>query len=77
MATKKLTMKVYGMTCDDCVRHVTKDLMEGGADKVYVSLKDGMASAVIDDSKVLPEELVKLPVFGKDSQYKAQLRRIE
>ncbi len=77
MASKKVTMKVYGMTCDDCVRHVTNGLTEGGADKVSVSLKDGIATAVVDDSKVLPDDLVKLPVFSKDSQYKAQIRRIE
>ncbi len=77
MATKKVTIKVFGMTCDDCVRHVSKGLTEGGAYKVSVSLKNGLASAVIDDSKVTLEDLEKLPVFGKDSHYKAQIRKVE
>ncbi|OWP56744.1 MAG: hypothetical protein B2I17_03905 [Thermoplasmatales archaeon B_DKE] len=77
MATRKVTMKVFGMTCDDCVIHVSRGLKEGGADQVLVSLENGIASAVVDDSKVSPEDLVKLPVFGKDSQYKAQLRKVD
>ncbi|MEM0156226.1 MAG: copper-binding protein [Thermoplasmataceae archaeon] len=77
MATRKVTMKVFGMTCDDCVDHVGKGLTDGGANDVLVSLKDGMASAVIDDTNVSPEDLEKLPIFGKDSQYKVQVRKVE
>ena len=77
MAKKNVTMKVFGMTCDDCVRHVTKGLTEGGAEKVLVSLKEGRASFVIDDDRVSPESFQKLPVFDKNSQYKAQITSVE
>ncbi len=77
MATRTVTMRVFGMTCDDCVAHVSKGLTEGGARRVSVSLKEGMASAVIDDSVVTPDDLVKLPLFGKESQYKAKIRKVE
>jgi copper chaperone CopZ len=77
MATKKVTMKIFGMTCDDCVRTVSDGLKDIGAVKISVSLKDGMASAVVDDNKISPEDLVKIPVFGEKSHYKAQIRKVE
>lgn len=77
MASKKVTMKVFGMTCDDCVRHVTKGLTDGGAHDVNVSLENGIVSAIVEDADISPEDLTKLPVFGKKSQYKAQIRKTE
>lgn len=77
MTSKKVTMRVFGMTCDDCVRTVSKGLEEVGATEISVSLKDGAASAVVDDSVINPHELSKLPVFGEKSHYKAQVRKVE
>jgi len=77
MASKKVTMRVFGMTCDDCVRTVSKGLEEAGATEISVSLKDGAASVVVDDSIIKPDELSKLPVFGEKSHYKAQVRKVE
>ncbi|MGP6207705.1 heavy-metal-associated domain-containing protein [Cuniculiplasma sp. SKW3] len=77
MAEKKVTLKVFGMTCDDCVRTVSKGLKEQGADVLSVSLKDGMAIVKIDNEKISPEVLVKAPIFGEESHYKAQLRKVE
>lgn len=77
MVSKKVTMRVFGMTCDDCVRTVSDGLKDGGATDIFVSLKDGTASAVVDDSRMKPEDLSKIPVFGEKSHYKAQVRKVE
>ena len=77
MAERKVTMRVYGMTCDDCVRTVSKGLSDAGARDVSVSLKDGIAMLRIEDTKVSPDSLVKIPVFGEKSHYKAQIRKVE
>ena len=77
MAERKVTMRVYGMTCDDCVRTVSNGLSDAGARDVSVSLKDGIAMLRIDDAKVSPDSLVKIPVFGEKSHYKAQIRKVE
>jgi len=77
MASKKVTMRVFGMTCDDCVRTVSEGLKEAGASEISVSLKAGSATVVVDDSRIKPEELSKIPVFGEKSHYKAQVRKVE
>ncbi|MHB1709131.1 MAG: heavy-metal-associated domain-containing protein [Thermoplasmataceae archaeon] len=77
MAQKKVTMRVYGMTCEDCVTTVSSRLKEAGASDIQVSLGDGTATVVIDDSMIEAEDLVKAPVFGKTSHYKAQIRKVE
>lgn len=77
MSEKKVTMKVFGMTCDDCVRTVSDGLTAAGAQVLSVSLEDGITVVKIDDEKISPESVVKAPVFGEKSHYKAQLRRVE
>ena len=77
MAERKVTMRVFGMTCDDCVRTVSDGLKKEGADVLSVSLEDGMAIVKIDDAKISEEKLVKASVFGEESHYKAQLRKVE
>lgn len=77
MVEKKVTLKVFGMTCDDCVRTVSEGLKEQGADVLSLSLKDGLAIVKIDDEEISPEDLVKSPVFGEESHYKAQMRKVE
>ena len=77
MAERKVTLRVFGMTCDDCVRTVSNGLKREGADVISVSLNDGMAIVKIDDAKISAEKLVKAPVFGEKSHYKAQLRKVE
>ena len=75
MASKKVTIRVFGMTCDDCVRTVSEGLKEGGASEIFVSLKNGTASAVVDDSMIRPDDLSRLPVFSEKSHYRAQVRK--
>ncbi len=77
MTEKKVTMKIFGMTCDDCTRTVSDGLKKEGADVLSVSLKDGMAIVKIDDAKISADKLVKAPIFGEKSHYKAQLRKVE
>ncbi|AGO61576.1 MULTISPECIES: heavy-metal-associated domain-containing protein [Ferroplasma] len=72
---KTVELKVYGMTCDDCVRHVSGGLKQAeGVTDVSVSLKDGMAVVKAMDT-VDPENLLKLDVFK--GQYKAQLKSVK
>ncbi len=77
MAKRKVTLRVFGMTCDDCVKHVSEELKNAGATEVLVSLKEGSATAVVDDTKTRPEDIPRLPVFGNQSRYRAQLRKVE
>ncbi len=65
------------MTCEDCVATVSGSLKKAGASDVQVSLGDGTATVVMDDSMIKPGDLVKAPVFGKTSNYKAQIRKVE
>ncbi len=72
--TKTIELKVFGMTCDDCVRHVTSGLKDAsGVQDVTVSLKDGMAIVRAND-EINPEELPRLDVFK--GNYSAQLRSV-
>jgi copper chaperone CopZ len=73
--TKTIELRVFGMTCDDCVRHVTEGLNSAhGVEDVSVSLKDGMA-IVKADNGFDPEEIPKLDVFK--GHYKAQVRSVK
>ena len=65
MTEKKVTMKIFGMTCDDCTRTVSDGLKKEGADVLSVSLNDGMAIVKIDDAKISADKLVKAPIFGE------------
>ncbi len=77
MAERKVTMRIYGMTCDDCVASVAGGLKEAGATGISVSLEDGMAVLTIDDSRVSPESLAHIPVFTGNSRYRSQIRRVD
>ncbi len=73
--TKTIELKVFGMTCDDCVRHVTEGLSNvNGVEDVSVSLEDGMAM-VKAANEVDPEELIRQDVFR--GHYKAQVRSVK
>lgn len=73
--TKTIELKVFGMTCDDCVKHVCEGLSSAsGVENVTVSLKDGTAVVKAND-KTDPEGLTRLNVFK--GQYRAQLRSVK
>ncbi len=70
--TKTIELRVYGMTCDDCVEHVSSGLKNAnGVNNASVSLKDGMALVKATD----PEDFIKLDVFK--GQYRAQVRSVK
>ena len=74
MEKKSVKLRIYGMTCDDCVSTGTKSLkQQEGVIDVNVSLKDGKGQVVIDAEKTAPEALLKNRVFTKPSHYKATL----
>ena len=73
--TKTIELRVFGMTCDDCVKHVTEGLSgASGVEDVSVSLKDGIA-IVKADNGFDPDEIPKLDVFK--GHYKAQVRSVK
>jgi copper chaperone CopZ len=74
MEEKKVKLRIYGMTCDDCVATVTRGLKDqAGVIDVRVSLKDGTGEVDVDLEKVNPEDLLRNKVFSKSSHYKATL----
>lgn len=74
MEERKVKLRMYGMTCDDCVRTVSRGLKnQEGVRDVKVSLKDGTGEVEFDPTKVSPEGLLKNKVFEKPSHYKATL----
>ncbi|MCL4437937.1 MAG: heavy-metal-associated domain-containing protein [Candidatus Thermoplasmatota archaeon] len=77
MAERKVRMKIFGMTCDDCVRTVSEGLRSSGASDISIDLKSGMASFIIDDSRTDPDKLQSIPVFSGESHYKGQVRNVD
>ncbi|MGC8562918.1 MAG: heavy-metal-associated domain-containing protein [Thermoplasmata archaeon] len=74
MEERKVKIRIYGMTCDDCVATVSRGLKnQDGVLDVKVSLKDGTGEVDVDLEKVKPEELLKNKVFEKPSHYRATL----
>ncbi len=74
MSSEKVKLKIYGMTCDDCVLTITKGLKsQEGVMNVQVSLKDGIGLVDVDPEKIKPEALLRNKVFTKPSHYKAIL----
>lgn len=67
-------LKISGMTCDDCVRHVKKAIMslEGVLD-ADVDLKSGAARVVYIPEKVRPDDILSLRIFRMPSHYSAKL----
>lgn len=74
MGSEKVKLKIYGMSCDDCVATITKGLKsQEGVLNVQVSLKDGMGLVEVDSEKIKPEVLLRNKVFTRPSHYKAIL----
>jgi copper chaperone len=74
MVEKELKIRIYGMTCDDCVAHVKNGLMKDpGVLNVDISLQKGTGEVKIDDSKTDPSRIISNNVFGKGSKYKASI----
>ncbi len=74
MEEEIVKLRIYGMTCEDCVATVTRNLknQEGVLD-VKVSLEEGTGEVKYDKDKLRAEELLKNKVFSKPSHYNAIL----
>ncbi|MGC9076786.1 MAG: heavy-metal-associated domain-containing protein [Conexivisphaera sp.] len=73
---KSVKLRVFGMTCDGCAATVKAGLeSKEGVLEARVSLGEGAAEVLIDDSKLAPEELELLPVF-RSGHYRAQVRAV-
>lgn len=58
MSTKETTIQVRGMTCGQCVHHVTSALRaQPGVHSVAVELADGVASVTFDPDESSRETL--------------------
>ncbi len=74
MEKEKVKLRIFGMSCDDCVTTVGSGLKEqDGVLDVKISLKDGIGEVDIDPSVIKPDMLLKNRVFTKPSQYRAIL----
>ncbi len=74
MSGENVKLRIYGMTCDDCVKTVSRGLKnQDGVIDVKISLNDGTGEVEVESGKVKPEELLKNRVFGKPSHYRATL----
>ncbi|HLH86175.1 MAG TPA: heavy metal-associated domain-containing protein [Thermoplasmataceae archaeon] len=72
---KRVELRVYGMTCNDCALKVKKSLENEGFNDVVVSLEGRTASFMVEEGRN-PEDALKSPVFGAKSPYKAQIRSV-
>jgi copper chaperone CopZ len=76
MTTKNVELRVFGMTCDDCARTVAQGLRSRkGVEEAVVDVRTGTAEVTIEDSAVTPEDLLRVPIFGERSHYKALVKR--
>lgn len=74
MATEMVKLRIYGMTCEDCVDIVTQDLREQeGVVDAKVSLKDRGGEVTYDPEKINPEDILKNRAFRGTSHYRATI----
>lgn len=74
MPEERVKLRIYGMTCDDCINTVSNGLKnQDGVIDVKISLEHGTGEVEVDSEKVKPEELLKNRVFGELSHYRATL----
>ena len=63
MAKTKTTLKIDGMSCEHCVKTVTKALEDlDGVKKAQVNLKRGSAKVTYDSDKVNVDKLIEAVV---------------
>jgi copper chaperone len=67
-------LRIYGMSCDDCVRTISKALKDQpGVMDVSISLKEGTGEVKIDSAELKQDEILRNQVFSRNSHYKAIL----
>jgi len=74
MNERNVKLRIYGMSCDDCVRTISKALKDQpGVMDVSISLKDGIGEVKIDSAELKQDEILRNQVFSRNSHYKAIL----
>ncbi|MEM0127779.1 MAG: heavy-metal-associated domain-containing protein [Thermoplasmatales archaeon] len=74
MKEKRVKLRIYGITCDDCVATITNSLKNHkGIIDVKISLINKTGDVLINEKEVKPEELLRCEVFTGLSPYKATL----
>jgi copper chaperone len=74
MNERNVKLRIYGMSCDDCVRTISKALKDQpGVMDVSISLKDGIGEVKIDSGELKQDEILRNQVFSRNSHYKAIL----
>lgn len=72
MASKKVTLKIYGMTCEDCARTITRELSAyNGLKEIEISFADSAGKLKVDTDIMDIKALQKLPIFSGRSRYRA------
>jgi len=62
------TLRITGMTCNNCVRHVDEALRKvPGVEKVVVSLPEGQAMVDHDDLTTIPALLAAVESAGYEA----------
>ncbi len=77
MAEKKVEMRIFGMTCEDCAFTIKTEMERIGAKDVRINLEKGEGSLTMDESILSREKILSDPIFSEKSHYKAQIRKVE
>jgi copper chaperone CopZ len=74
MEVGKVKLRIYGMTCGDCVTKISRSLLEKqGVMDVNISLQEGLGEVEFDPTDLKPGDILKNHVFSRNSHYRATL----
>ncbi len=70
---RKIKIKIFGMTCDDCVIKIKNSLkMDPGVLDVNISLENAMGEVTIDDTKTDEKNILNNVIF-RSGHYRAKI----
>ncbi len=72
MDKKRVKLRIYGMTCDDCAATISGELeKQDGILKANISFKEHIGYVDIDEGKLNPEQILKNRAFSEAYPYRA------
>ncbi len=72
MDKKRVKLRIYGMTCDDCGATISGELeKQDGILKANISFKERIGYVDIEEGKLNPEQILKNRAFSKAYPYRA------
>ncbi len=77
MVERKIELKIYGMTCEDCAFAIKNEMEKIGARDVNIDYRKGMGSLILDDTENPRDKILKSRVFAPESHYKAIIKKVE